>query len=319
MKIIAPLSLACLCSITTAAIHAQTNLWQNSGNIGIGTLSPSAKLHIGQSNQEIRFDYNGTDSYYGSLRWAGLQFGNNGTNRVVAGRTQPGGLLDFYVNNTNDGADYSQSPNGILAMRMASNGNIGIGTTSPSAKLDIGGPTGGQYGTLVIKQSDGGEKGLWLQSYENNNAISIYHTGSAGVITTDYTISGSHGPLLLQTTGGNVGIGTTNPSHKLSVNGTVRAREMIVDNTNWSDYVFADNYKLQSLAEVEAAIKTNKHLPGVPSAQEVSEKGVSIGDIQAVLLAKIEELTLHVIAQQKELGALRAKVTNLENNAKESR
>jgi hypothetical protein len=97
---------------------------------------------------------------------------------------------------------------------------------------------------------------------------------------------------------GNVGIGTTAPTEKLSVNGKIRAKEVIVD-TGWSDYVFADDYKLTSLADVEAQIKTNKHLPGVPSAQEVAEKGVSVGNMQAILLAKIEELTLHQIAQEK--------------------
>jgi hypothetical protein len=111
---------------------------------------------------------------------------------------------------------------------------------------------------------------------------------------------------------GNAGIGTTSPTEKLSVNGRIRAKEVIVENTNWSDYVFADDYKLQSLTEVEVQIKTNKHLPGVPSAQEVAEKGVSIGDMQAVLLAKIEELTLHQIAQAKHQQAQDERIEALE-------
>jgi hypothetical protein len=119
--------------------------------------------------------------------------------------------------------------------------------------------------------------------------------------------------LLLNTTaGGNVGIGTTNPTEKLSVNGKIRAREVIVETAGWSDYVFADDYKLQSLADVEAQIKTNKHLPGVPSAQEVAEKGVSLGDMQAVLLAKIEELTLHQIAQEKRMNTQAERIEHLE-------
>jgi metal-dependent hydrolase (beta-lactamase superfamily II) len=129
----------------------------------------------------------------------------------------------------------------------------------------------------------------------------------------DLTINSNNRGELLRVIGdsGNVGIGTTNPTEKLAVNGKIRAKEVIVD-TGWSDYVFAKNYKLASLSEVEQHIQTLGHLPGVPSAQEVAEKGVSVGDMQAVLLAKIEELTLHVIAQQKELSALRAKVTTLE-------
>ena len=101
------------------------------------------------------------------------------------------------------------------------------------------------------------------------------------------------------TTLGNVGIGTTNPVHKLAVNGTIKAKEIIVETTGWSDYVFADNYALAPLTEVEAHIKEHKHLPGIPSASQVAEQGVSVGDMQARLLAKIEELTLHQIAQEK--------------------
>jgi transposase len=100
---------------------------------------------------------------------------------------------------------------------------------------------------------------------------------------------------------GNVGIGTTNPTHKLAVNGTIKAKEVIVETAGWSDYVFADYYVLAPLAEVEAHIKEHKHLPGIPSAAQVAEGGVSIGDMQARLLAKIEELTLHAIEQGKHL------------------
>ena len=71
---------------------------------------------------------------------------------------------------------------------------------------------------------------------------------------------------------GGVGIGTTSPTHKLAVNGTIKAKEVIVETSVWSDYVFADDYVLAPLAEVEAHIKEHKHLPGVPSASEVSEK-----------------------------------------------
>jgi hypothetical protein len=97
---------------------------------------------------------------------------------------------------------------------------------------------------------------------------------------------------------GKIGIGTTNPTQALSVNGTVRAKEVLVD-TDWSDYVFTDGYRLASLAEVESHIKAEGHLPGIPSAQNVAEHGVSVGEMQSKLLAKIEELTLHAIEQDK--------------------
>ncbi len=100
---------------------------------------------------------------------------------------------------------------------------------------------------------------------------------------------------------GNVGIGTTNPgTYKLAVNGTIKTKEVVVESTGWSDFVFKDNYPLISLDQLEKYIKINKHLPQIPSAEEVAEKGVSVGDMQSRLLQKIEELTLYMIDIKKE-------------------
>ncbi len=107
---------------------------------------------------------------------------------------------------------------------------------------------------------------------------------------------------------GNVGIGTTSPTNKLDVNGTIRAKEVIVE-TGWADHVFAPDYQLASLSEVEAHIKANQRLPGVPSAAEIGETGVSLGQSQTMLLEKIEELTLYTIDQEREIEQL--KVENL--------
>ncbi|WP_157097850.1 hypothetical protein [Niabella ginsenosidivorans] len=94
---------------------------------------------------------------------------------------------------------------------------------------------------------------------------------------------------------GNVGIGTTTPKERLSVNGNIRAKEIKVETANWPDYVFQPSYPLMSLDKIESFIKANGHLPDVPSAKEVAENGVEVGANQAMLLKKIEELTLHLI------------------------
>jgi len=102
---------------------------------------------------------------------------------------------------------------------------------------------------------------------------------------------------------GNVGINTTTPKELLSVNGTVLAKKVKVSVTDLPDYVFDEDYQLRTLPEVADYIKQNHHLPEVPSAAEVKKDGLDLGDNQATLLKKIEELTLYAIEQNKKLEA----------------
>ncbi|CAD0006673.1 hypothetical protein [Flavobacterium chungangense] len=106
-------------------------------------------------------------------------------------------------------------------------------------------------------------------------------------------------------TDANIGIGTSNftdgsDTYRLSVKGKVRAEEVKVYNT-WADYVFAKNYDLKPLAKVEEYIAQNGHLPNVPSAKQITEKGLELGEMAKIQQEKIEELTLYLIQLNKQL------------------
>jgi hypothetical protein len=99
-----------------------------------------------------------------------------------------------------------------------------------------------------------------------------------------------------------------------------KVKAAVATSNDWADYVFADNYQLKSLKEVEQFVKNNKHLPNVPSANEVVEQGIDMAKMDAKLLEKIEELTLYMIemdkknaAQEKQIMELSNKIKTLEN------
>jgi hypothetical protein len=103
---------------------------------------------------------------------------------------------------------------------------------------------------------------------------------------------------------GYVGIGTSNPQSELSVNGTITSKRVKVIQTGWADYVFHNDYPLPPLSAVEKYVTTHQHLEGIPSAAEVEKEGIDVGEMNKKLLAKIEELTLYVIEQNKKITAL---------------
>lgn len=96
----------------------------------------------------------------------------------------------------------------------------------------------------------------------------------------------------------------------------INAKEMTLEMNQAADYVFDDNYDLQSLSDVESYVKENKHLPGVPSAAEFSDKGMNVSEMSNLLLEKVEELTLHMIQMRKEMDLLKEENSSLKAEIK---
>ncbi|WP_396591853.1 fibronectin type III domain-containing protein [Allomuricauda sp. R78024] len=118
-------------------------------------------------------------------------------------------------------------------------------------------------------------------------------------------------------TTGNVGIGTnTIPTdYRLAVSGKIISEELKVQlQATWPDYVFDEGYDLPSLKEIQKYIAQNGHLPNIPTAKEVTEHGIEVGEMNRLLLEKIEELTLYTLQQQKEITELKTQVNQLKTN-----
>jgi hypothetical protein len=224
-------------------------------------------------------------------------------------------------------------------------GNVGIGTTTPGAKLSVnsnrvvfgGASIVGGYGSSEFAmelQAAGSSGNVYLGlvgaiNGSNRNytylvnapaigysGILVSTAGTATPIPFTMWVGGSERFRVL--TNGNFLIGKTsqtNSNYKLDVNGRVRANEVVV-NTSGADFVFEENYPLLSLKEVEQHIKAEKHLPGIPSATEMQENGMGLGEMQNKLLQKIEELTLYVIDLKKENDVLKERINSLEYSTK---
>ena len=198
-------------------------------------------------------------------------------------------------------------------------GNVGIGTATPEHKLDVLGPENnwkakfhGSDGYILM----GPVNPYWAHIYTDrpaflfNQNVFSYQGGFSSYNTSDLFLqTGGTTRVTVLQSNGNVGINSSNPTEKLTVNGTIYGKEVKVNlSVPGPDYVFADEYRLRSLEDVEAYIKVNSHLPEVPSAKTMEENGIKVGEMNVILLKKIEELTLYVIELKKENGVLRDEV-----------
>ena len=187
-----------------------------------------------------------------------------------------------------------------LSNSLSVNGNVGIGTTSSQEKLAVNGAMTLLESYYKISSSTG-------LSWANTNLIG--HGWHANQDFTSIQVPGNAantGELKLFSDG-NVAIGSKdNYGYKLSVNGTALFTKAVVKNfNNWPDYVFDSSYQLPSLDSVAQFIQENKHLPEIPSASVVEKDGHDLGEVQKLLLKKVEELTLYVIEQDKRIKELK--------------
>lgn len=259
-----------------AVASAQTNVFPSTGNVGVATSNPTALLQVGETidNQGFKVGVSGNmgnsnaeicgslvvlgkdSSHWSDVGAVAWNFFNNGNNP-----TWSGAFLRFY------GSSY---PGTATAMDL---------------------PVANQAAVVFQNASNG---------VVGSNGANI-HIAPAGTVRATFL------------TNGNVGIGTKTPSHRLSVNGTVRAKEVIVD-TGWADFVFEPNYALPSLDDIETHIIKHRRLPNLPSAADVAQRGIGVGEMQTLLLQKIEELTLHLIRLEKEKAGLEARLRAVEGS-----
>ncbi len=323
-------------------IHAEQSQDAGTG-IVIKNMQSSSSASAGftafAQNQNVGFSATSdgfSRPYPGFHTSAALIIGSasNGLNIISNnGSGAPGtntGKIRFITYANAGGVTSNTSGNDALTrMVIDANGNVGIGTITPAVPLEVsgsfylnrpasmidGGNTiGGDIVNIVPSTYSAANTGYVSFTFPSPTAFKIVtdfdgHNGATGNYRDISFGRRNSGDYLMIKDGGNIGIGTSTPSEKLSVNGTVKAKKVVV-NSAWSDYVFDDDYKLRTLTSLESYIKTNKHLPEVPTAKEVEEKGVSVGDNQALLLKKIEELTLYIIEMNKKVATLEKKLAD---------
>lgn len=180
-------------------------------------------------------------------------------------------------------------------------GFVGIGTSNPIKPLHV--TSSSEHHQIRIQGTN--DKHAWMQFYPDGTGVLNWQIGANGNGFSIYDLVNASYKFTISNSG-NVGIGTTTPDAKLTVKGNIHAEEVKVDlSVPGPDYVFKEGYELKSLEEVQNYIKKNGHLPNIPSAQEMEENGVRLGEMNMKLLEKIEELTLYVIDLKKEIEQLK--------------
>ena len=261
----------------------QASLYHNSGGImnsglGFETLFYNTGGNYNTASGNYALFNNTTASYNTASGYQSLYFNTTGELNTTTGS------FSLYSNTTGG----SNVTSGYKAGRNNSTGNNNV---------FIGWQAG-------FDNTDGSNN-VYL-GYKANGANHLSNSVAIGA-----NVVATQSNTIVLGTNQNVGIGTTNPAYKLSVNGTIQAKELRVE-TGWSDYVFEKNYKLRSLENVAAYIEKNKHLPGINSAKDIQQNGLAVADMQTKMMAKIEELTLYIIQQNLQIQQLKERVELIE-------
>lgn len=292
-------------------------IMDHNGRMGIGTTSPSHPLSVGMS------DTNFPTHWPTAVFKGGIIIGSDGNSSATYISNQSeNGIHGLNAYNYGTGrylpVHIGWGNNDIYLSEDG--GKVGIGNTSPSHTLSVGmtnpavgawasalfdagimiGSSGNSTATYLYNQSETGVHGINAYNYETGQFIPV-HVGWNG------------NDVYIAKDGGSVGIGTTDTDgHQLAVNGSIKSKKVMVDPDSWSDFVFEANYELPTLEEVEKHIDEKGHLPSIPSEAEVLQNGIDIGEMDASLLQKIEELTLYIIDMNKQLKAQNAKIEQLQ-------
>ncbi|OKS84906.1 hypothetical protein [Mucilaginibacter polytrichastri] len=335
------LLLAILSLLATGYSHAQQwqpsngNIYFNTGNVGIGTAAPGAKLEVAGTGPSLFLDNAQLSANRNPLTGTVVDAAK-GSTVLVVGANSNGGNFQFYTSSATGGNVYER-------MRITEAGNIGIGTITPSAKLSIQGTgttsnTGAPaiadlFGTydrtrLTIGNStvtQGGTRSSAIAFYSMNTSGSAYKTnweigndiGAKGI--NDFYIFSAdlnNAPFYISSVG-NVGIGTSVPgAYKLAVAGPIHTQAVNVDMTGWSDDVFNSSYELKPLTSLKSYIVKNHHLPDMPSEDRVIKNGLDLGEISKIQTKKIEELTLYLIEKDRQLKYQQSQINDLKSQIK---